>query len=215
MSGVVAFAFGIYEAAKKEKVASRILFFVGALALLVACDQAWQDEHRDVEVLVAEKSSISSERDFWKEQSYEKDASLRARDELLAKNYGVLASTESSLATLSNKLAGLQEPLKITAHLLPTQSSTQAQYRGTFLVLTNKAITPVRLLVTCDAEIQAGGQILGTGAMMGGGWAGRVTRSNKQSGIGILSPAWTPTNPLLVTIYSTEAKLGFCSFDEK
>jgi hypothetical protein len=172
--------------------------------------------------LISEKASLWSERDFWKQQSYSKDDSLRKKDDLLGKNYGVLAETQSSLATLSNRILDLaKEPLKITDHFLgmmPSKSNPniQAKYNGTFLVLTNKTITPIRLLVTCESEIvQAAGEVLGTGTLMQGGWYGRVTSSNKQFGVGILSPAWTPVNPLLVTIYSNESNVGICSFDEK
>jgi hypothetical protein len=84
-------------------------------------------------------------------------------------------------------------------------------------VRTNKTITPVRLIVTCDSEIDsASGGVMGTGAAMMGGWGGRITTSNKQYGIGILSPAWTPDNPLIVTIYSkVDVDVNQCSFQEQ
>ena len=221
MSGIASFIFAAVEHIRGKKTESRAFLAVGVICLTLAFDQAWQDEHNNVKVLIGDKGALSQERDFWKDQSYDKDASLRSRDEMLTKNYGVLAETQSSLAALSNRLVGLQEPLKITPHfigLVPSQVNTniQARYHGTFLVLTNKPITPVRLLVTCDAEIlSTSGGVLGTAGGMGGGWGGRVTSSNKQFGVGILSPAWTPVNPLLVTIYTNESDAGNCSFDEK
>jgi hypothetical protein len=222
MSGLVSFGFAIYENWKNKKTESWVFFAISLICLMIACDQAWQDEHRNVEALIAEKSSAVSEREFWKQQSYSKDDSLRTRDTLLGQNYTVLAQNQAALTSLSNRVLDLaKEPLKITPHFLgyiPSQanSNIQAKFNGTFLVLTNNTITPVRLLVTCEAEIvQVGGGVLGTGASMGGGWGGRVTSSKKQYGVGILSPAWTPVNPLLVTIYTNEANLGTCSFDEK
>jgi hypothetical protein len=222
MSGVISLSIALYQAFMKREIESRVYFIAAGLFIFVACDQVWQDEHRNNQLLISEKASLWSERDFWKQQSYSKDDSLRKKDDLLGKNYGVLAETQSSLATLSNRILDLaKERLKITDHylgMMPSQSNTniQAKYHGTFLVLTNKTITPIRLLVTCEGEIvQAGGMVLGTGAMMGGGWSGRVTGSKKQFGVGILSPAWTPVNPLLVTIYTNELDIGTCSFDEK
>jgi hypothetical protein len=94
----------------------------------------------------------------------------------------------------------------------PEKTSNQ----GTFLLLTNRAITPIRLLVTCERDfVEAYGQVLGTGAVLAGGWGGRVTRSSKQYGIGIVSPAWTPTNPMMVTIYANQQDLGLCTFEQQ
>ncbi len=95
---------------KDKKVESRIFFAIGAFFLVYAFDQAWQDEHRKVQTLIGEKAFLFGERDFWKNQSYEKDASLRTRDDLLTKNYGVLAETQSSLATLSNRMLDVAKP---------------------------------------------------------------------------------------------------------
>jgi len=110
MSGIASFVFATIEHVRNKKIESRAFFGVGVLCLIVAFDQAWQDEHNNVKVLIAEKSALWQERDFWKDQSYQKDASLRARDELLGRNYSVLADTQSSLATLSNRLLDVAKP---------------------------------------------------------------------------------------------------------
>lgn len=90
-----------------------------------------------------------------------------------------------------------------------------SQNQGTFILLSNKTITPVQILVSCESEIDvASGAVLGTATMMSGGWGGRVTRSLTQFGVGINSPAWTPSNPLLVTVYAKKNP-GRCVFDEQ
>ncbi len=105
-----------------------------------------------------------------------------------------------------------QEPLKLTQHFLRRvegfYSPGIAANVGNYLVLTNKTITPIRLLVSCDKEIaKASGTILGGGVQTGGRWGGRVTNKNNEYGIGILLPAWTPINPLLVTVYTDKKTL--------
>lgn len=115
MSSIVSFTLGIVELIRNKKIESWIFFAIAGLFLIVAFDQAWQDEHRNSEIMKVEKSKAESDMTFWKDQSYSKDASLRTRDELLVKNYGVLADTQSSMATLSNRLLDVAkpEPLKI------------------------------------------------------------------------------------------------------
>src|SRR5438105_9029925 len=99
MSSIVSFAFAVYEATKNKRIESWVFFAIGSFFLIVAFDQAWQDEHHNVRALITEKTNLSQERNFWKDQSYSKDASLRTRDELLGRNYSVLAHSQSSLAT--------------------------------------------------------------------------------------------------------------------
>jgi hypothetical protein len=145
---------------------------------------------------------------------------------LLANREGQIESLKNQVqdqqSTINKALVQLgnaqqQEPLKITHYFLgaiPGRFNPEiAPYRGNFLVLTNKIITPVRLLVTCDGEIvQTAGNVLGTGAMMEGGWGGKGKNKNEY-GIGILSPAWTPTNPLLVTLYTNQKQIN-CNFSQ-
>ena len=106
MSGVASFLLSMWEHTRQKKIESRIFFAVGVICLIVAFDQAWQDEHRNSQILIAEKAQLTSETAFWKGQSYDKDASLRSRNQLLTQNFGVLGQTQSSLAELSNRRIG-------------------------------------------------------------------------------------------------------------
>lgn len=223
MSGPIAVAFSIWEYVSGNKTEGWVFFVVGMLLIFAACDLAWQDEHRNAQVLISEKSMLTNDINFWKQQSYQKDDALRQRDSLLVQNSTVLGQTQSSLASLSNRILDVSKPekLNITDHFLggvdsQVNPNIKAKYHGTWIVLTNMTITPIRLLVTCRADIvQVSGSVLGTGAMLGGGWGGRVTTSKKQYGVGILSPAWTPTNPMIVTVFTDNKDLGICTFEEK
>ena len=131
---------------------------------------------------------------------------------------------QSQQKTINESLVQLgkaqqQEPLKLTPYFMRSIEGCYiggiAKYHGNYLVLTNKTITPIRLLVSCDKEIaQVTGSILGAGAHTGGGWGGRVTNNKTDFGVGILSPAWTTTNPLIVTVYTNEKSLN-CSFSQR
>jgi len=114
MSGFVSFAISICEAFRKKKFETWAFFVVGALCLIVAFDQAWQDEHRNAQILIAEKSSVMAEKTFWKDQAYAKDAALNRTQELFAQNYTALVGEQTtankaqqSLTQLSNKIVEL------------------------------------------------------------------------------------------------------------
>lgn len=116
MSGIASFIFAIIEHIRKKQIETWAFAIVGSICLIVAFDQSWQDEHRNAEVLIAEKSSLVSERDFWKNQSYEKDVSLRQVNSLLAQNYGALIGeqttanqTQQSIASLSSKILAVNQ----------------------------------------------------------------------------------------------------------
>jgi hypothetical protein len=132
------------------------------------------------------------------------------------------ATLSAQQATMNSCMATLgdlekPQPLKITPFHLGVvedrKNPALAQYSTDFVVLTNKIITPVRLVVTCEPGlVQAGGGVLGTATITGGGW--NILPSPKSIGIGFSSPAWTPDSPMLVTVYSKEKVTG-CSFSEQ
>ncbi|MGC1811873.1 MAG: hypothetical protein WA721_18125 [Candidatus Binataceae bacterium] len=165
---------------------------------------------------------------------------IRDQDGSLERQNGEIGTLTSEISLKEEAIQGLQDqvrnqqtiingalfqlgqagaqPLRLTpyflGHLPANDNSKLPTNQGSFIVLTNKTITPVQLLLTCDANIYAAsGGVLGAGSMMYGGWGGRVTTSKKQFGVGILSPAWSPSNPLIVTIYSND-RINSCSFEE-
>jgi hypothetical protein len=60
MSGIAALAMAIVEAFRKHRLSERIFWIVGALFFVVAVDLAWQDEHRNTQVVIAQKASAES-----------------------------------------------------------------------------------------------------------------------------------------------------------
>jgi hypothetical protein len=151
MSSIVSFSFAVWEAFRKQKIEAWVFFSVGAMFLIVAFDQAWQDEHRNAELVIGEKRTAATESNFWKDQSYQKDASIRSQDQLLAQNYGVLAQTQTSLAELSNKLVDVvkPEPQRIDVQWALLSGGQGDKKTIAFIARTNKAIPEVRHKLTC------------------------------------------------------------------
>jgi hypothetical protein len=201
MSGVVSFIFAMVEHARGKKIESWAFFAIGALCLIIAFDLAWQNEHDNVQVLIGEKSSLWQERDFWKQQSYDKDATLRTRDDLLAKNFTTLSQTEQSLSTLSTKLLEVTkpEPLRIivAGERLPWYGGNQP-HEMIMLGIPNKMVGAVDADVICDKAIDSV-----RAAMLGHDlWTGKTPDrvGENRFHINITSPIWTPTQPLVVYV---------------
>ncbi len=220
MSGIASFCFSLYEHAKGKAIRSRAFFVVGVICLLVGFDAAWQDEHRNSEVLIAEKSGAVSEVNFWKEQSYEKDSVLRQRDSLLAQNYTALTGeqaastkTQQSLAQLSNKILDLNKPEPLKQ--LPRAGEIENIGKGThaffFLVLRNKSLTPVRFTLECSSAFNgAEAQIARSGGTQMQSEP-KLIAPNKEL-FEIDSPPWTQDNPLIIVLHTDESKMPNCSF---
>ena len=216
MSSIVSFTLGIVELVRNKKTESWIFFAIAGLFLIMAFDQAWQDEHRNAGVLISEKRDAVEQREFWKNQSYLKDASLRTQNELLGKNYGVLAQTQSSLATLSNRLLDISKPapLKVTTFItnLPMANGLN-QHVAAVILLVNRTIS-IRGDLQCDlpftvAEwrpMQPPHEQIFTSS-------GISTQNLAPNRVHLImqSPPWEPGVPILVLIVSKEA-VSDCEF---
>lgn len=225
MSSIVSFTIGIVEYVRNRKTEGWIFAGIAFLFLLVAGDAAWQDEHRNSQVLIAEKASLFSEKDFWKEQSYEKDEALRSRDELLAQNYAALIGeqgaankAQESLANLSGKVLELGKPKPFEWHAMALESDEPGDTLGTdppkrrerWILLANKDITPVEFQVSCNrpiAEVET--KVAGTSGIIK-----TAKFSEELWGSQITSPAWGPNSPILVmtTLFSSSEKDTTCYF---
>jgi hypothetical protein len=217
MSSVVSFTLGIIETIRNRKTEGRIFFSVAGLFLILAFDQAWQDEHRNSELLKAEKAVASSEKNFWESQSYQKDNSLRVRDELLTQNYEVLAQTQSSLAELSNKLVDIAKPApfkadvmrwKIPAVLHTPSGPTEI----TVLVLIgNRTMDETRGTFSCDKPFTGlTSTILTHGSAMRADWEQKTPTSVH---VEYSYPPWSKSNPLVFSVATPQGKdVENCSF---
>jgi hypothetical protein len=212
MSSLVSFGISIYEATRKKKFETWAFFAIGALCLMVAFDQAWQDEHRNAEILISEKSSAIQERDFWKTQSYEKDESLRKREDLLGQNYGVLANTQMSLAALSNKLLDnlRSTPLKMNAFwvswgLRLTKPGQADLHEGLIIAETSKSIASINLDLHCDNPFKFAGRAWLVSDL---GFTSQSHQTGDNDARIVLSNGpWNPGTPLVVLVASSKEEL--------
>jgi len=210
-----------YQAFKKRSIESRTYFVIAGVFFFVSCDFVWREEHRNVQTLVQEKSALWQERDFWKIQSYDKEAALRSRDQLLAQNYTALigeqttaTNAQQSLTQLSSKIIDLSKPPVPKLSLHGTTDFDVAdifkKYKHTaqFVVVTNVPIS-VDLGFECQFPMQSvEALIIGAGPK----YPGHVNKVNDRAWlIHIPSPQLTPDYALLLTVGYDEEVLGACS----
>jgi hypothetical protein len=195
----------------------RTTLILAGVLLYLATYQVWSDERRNVDQLVSEKSRFAAERDNWKQQSDSKDAAIRERDALLEKNVSALSDTQTSLATLSNRVLEITkpEPLKIimAGERLPYYGGNQP-HEMIMLAFPNKVLGAVNADVSCDKEIQSA-----RAAMFGHDlWIGGGVHMLDQKGfsVNITSPVWTPIQPLVVYIkFATDLPMVGCRIDQR
>jgi hypothetical protein len=61
MSGISSFIFATISAVNKKPLVAKWFWAAGAICLIAACDGAWQDEHRNSQMMAQEKSSIAGD----------------------------------------------------------------------------------------------------------------------------------------------------------
>jgi len=222
MSGIASFVMSMWEHARNKKIESRVFFVVGVLCLTVAFDQAWQDEHRNSEVLISQKESLASEKNFWQSQYYATSQTLQRRDELLAKNYTALtdeqtsaAKSQTSLAALSQKILDINKPEKQSYgfHFMQwnTKLFTIPGFSGmSQIVITSNQSIMANFDLSCeqpfsvvDARVADGGPEFPESYL-------KVSPSSWQ--IRIPNPQVSPQYPVIVTLGYNTASLGSCTF---
>jgi hypothetical protein len=197
------------------------LKLIAVICLFIGCYRAWVFEHKNAETAMYGKDGKSEAR-----AKYNACDKERAVKMALADTYSATLTTQqATMNSCMSTIGQLEKPeaLKILPFLLrrtvknasPDVSgyASDAKYVAQFLLLTNKTITPIRMIVTCDRGItSAGGAILGTASTSGGG-SGKLSENSYL--FVLTSPAWGPTAPLVMVVFSNDAQLGACSFNEQ
>jgi hypothetical protein len=132
-----------------------------------------------------------------------RDAQLTIRDQQISALQQQIQDEHKVTSELQLRLdkAREAEPERTTALEIPAPGKeVQALHYAQFMVLTNRAITPVRRTLVCRGAFKtAGAGVLGLPNMSSGGDEGKIAPNAYR--IAIITPAWTPTAPLLVTVF--------------
>jgi hypothetical protein len=112
--GVVAMLILLWEKWRKTSVNWKWAGAFFLFCLFVSCFQAFVDEHHNSQQLIQEKSDLAGQMNFWKGQSYAKDADLRSRDQLLGLNFHTLTQSQIT-ANATQKSLGVKKMLDLTS----------------------------------------------------------------------------------------------------
>jgi hypothetical protein len=219
MSSIVSFTLGIVESLRDRKTEGWIFFAIAALFLVFAFDQAWQDEHRNSTVLTSEKSMLSGENSRLIFLNDAKDRDIRRLTDSVSESSAAIARTQLVYADLGNRILDISKPERLKTKALPvgwihgTENPNKARYTGSWIVITNRIVTPVLMMVTCDKPVvDAFGGVMGSTFQTSGAGRGKISDNKVEIGVG--SPAWTPSDPLLVTVRANETGIN-CEFTEE
>jgi hypothetical protein len=217
MSGIASFIIATIEAARKRPLSERVFWIIGAICIVASFDLAWQDEHRNAQVLINEKSSLAS--------SYGTCRSdLKVADEqvqFFEKQTGIgLTNFNRQQTTLNTCVVALgrsnvKQPLRITVREadIPVKTTSERNGAGHPSVLvmdTNMIITPVHGTLTCNRPFTFMGTSFARGPYVGMTEDPKMIGYNKAR-IDIEMPAWNPDTPLIVLLVN-DGELGPCEF---
>jgi hypothetical protein len=222
MSGSLSFILCIVEYWRKRKLEGWAFAVIALICFFVACDAAWQDEHRNCALLIDEKSVAIQAQNFWKEQSYAKDATLRTRDDLLAKNYTALTNEQDSanksqgaLSRLSEKILEVSKERPQITTVLPIGrddgkflQNAQGENVTQYLLTTNKDKNNTIVNIVCS---QPQTKIPKVFVLTQTGGATFASHQHPNPNIYRFSvgTAWTPQTPMLVEFSFTNIDSTF------
>jgi len=222
MSGLASFGIAVWEAYKKQSIREKIFWVIGGICLLVAFDQAWQDEHRNADAVISEKASfagiantcavdkriLESANSSLQLQLNNRDGNLTQAD----RHFSELQQSINKSQALTSDcliLLGKKDTLPDVKLTLSLDSIDDSDFKMgrpkdmAVFVLSNREVTSPRVLLECNRSIDlvGGGVIVGSGATLRS--PGDTRRSRRSLLISIVSPSLTPEHPLFVPIRYT------------
>jgi len=130
---------------------------------------------------------------------------------VLTKQTADQQSTINNCQTQALKLLTPEE-MKIVPLVTDPPNAGIGEQHVKWLVLINKAVTPVNLLVQCQKRfVSASASILGSGIMSGG--TNRINDFQYQTNIS--TPIWSPESPLIYTMSYIGDQNNSCSFTQR
>ncbi|HEU5458776.1 MAG TPA: hypothetical protein VFU68_09180, partial [Terracidiphilus sp.] len=138
-------------------------------------------------------------------------ASLQGANGVLSNQNRDQQNTINNCQTQALKLLA-PEPLKVVPLLLEPGNGGMEMQHVEFLLLTNRVITPINLVVSCQDRIaDLNASIVGSGVTAGG--SSRISKNQFQ--VNISSPAWGPEAPMIISMSFIGYSDNPCSFNER
>ena len=237
MSGLASVAIATWEKIKKRPISSGIFLAIGCLCLLFASDQAWQDEHRNDQTLIAEKSSEISAKnsclqDARVEEAYKRDLegevgsqrqTIDSERNMNAKQQADVNTCVVSLGKLNPKIREVVTVIAIPLYTfdpdtrrLVGQYSAHKLYASELLITTNEVKSRFHGKLRCDNSfIPLGGPQLPRSSQTIFSTNAEPSRiSDREYEISATNSGveWSPSFPAYLRVSTDTESPGNCTF---
>jgi hypothetical protein len=214
---------------KRGNALKKNLGAIGLICLFIGCYRAWVFEHKNAEAAMYGKDGKSevwarynqcaadlkqkqAEVDGWSGRFGDQIPRIEGLQQTVNSLQGTLAQQQGAVTTCVGDLAKaiIPEPPKVTFLLRTIDSFPADVHEAQAVLLTNKTVTPVDLTFGCEGEIESVTPTIMTQAnsiLIGGS---QEVKDKHSTHIEITSPAWTPTNPLVITVKYRGESVGRC-----
>ncbi len=224
MSGIVSFIFATVAAIRKRPLIERWFWVAGAICLIAAFDSAWQDEHRNTQTVIAEKSVLASAENSCQQNALIADAYKRGLEsanlterQTIDKQQIAVNSCVVSLGKM-NPIVNTRTPVVsfIVAFSTPKDRFGLPQKLNWYgiVIMTNRKLEPVGKL-SCDKPFTVGDaqlHIQASSAMIGPPTIKKISDTAFDIRISNTGADWEDGNPITVSASSVSESLN-CSFN--
>lgn len=197
---------------------------VALLCLFIACYGAWVDEHQNTQTVIAEKAQAVGDLGGCKGEFKSTNAQngllqsqIVSQQTTLTKMQQGVNSQQGTFNLCVTTLAKANAPVPMSATLLKIEDekpNPATKHTIRMVLLTNKEVTPVKIMLWCDGTIKAANvKPLGGAAYAGGVTplsSGSLFVAPKFWQINMSFPVWSPEQPLLIQLDYDVDDLGSC-----
>lgn len=222
--GVVLMIFAIIEKLRKKDTEAWIFWGAAIACIFIACYGAWVDEHNNASAVIVEKADAWSRYNSCSSGLKEKEAEVTGWNNRFSDQVG-------RAATLQNTINSQQSTFDLCVTTLskanaPIQQSTTmfvvgdivanpaAKHSIRYVLLTNKSVSPVKLILWCDGTIKAANIRTLSGSPFSGGVSplssGALFVPPKMWQINLAFPVWSPEQPIVLQLDYDVDDLGSC-----
>lgn len=225
MSGIASVIVATYETIKGRSILARSFWSVALVCLIVACDEAWQDEHRNTQSVIADKSSITALYEDCHTGAKIQNAYTKGLEGAGINQRNTIDSLQQSASkaqsTINNCVVSLgkMNPIirdriaVIIVDLVPLAPNTARGF--VFLITTSAPRSGFHGYLRCSSPfVPVGIPSIpkSTSTAVGSGPAVRLSDREYELEVSVPGADWSPNSPAWMKAYSTGESPKDCEF---
>jgi hypothetical protein len=207
--GCIGVAILLIEHWTKKSLTWRALWYLLAFGLFMSCFLAWHDEHRNSEVLIMDKADVTAKLASCAGDLKAAEAVRRLLNSQAVSQQGTINTQQSTVNTCVVTLAKMAAGEPERVYVWPVGIGIIKQPIVTELVVVTTRPEMFRGNLECEAPFQIFDWTLTSAAVRMGTTMRQISPTKYH--LGILSPIWEPTTPIVVNVLS-KVTLSDCKF---